>query len=70
VERGILLKSVFDSYVRLVDLVYNESLNMRRILASKFATVFEKQIKMHEKELLDQFKITKMRDDEILKLKE
>jgi hypothetical protein len=43
---------------------------MRRILASKFATVFEKQIKMHEKELLDQFKITKMRDDEILKLKE
>lgn len=69
-ERGILLKSVFDSYVRLVDLVYNESLNMRRILASKFATVFEKQIKMHEKELLDQFKITKMRDDEILKLKE
>jgi hypothetical protein len=70
VERGILLKSVFDSYVRLVDLVYNESLNMRRILASKFATVFEKQIKMHEKELLDQFKITKMRDDENLKLKE
>jgi hypothetical protein len=70
VERGILLKSVFDSYVRLVDLVYNESLNMRRILASKFATVFEKQIKMHEKELLDQFKITKMRDDETLKLKE
>jgi hypothetical protein len=70
VERGILLKSVFDSYVRLVDLVYNESLNMRRILASKFATVFEKQIKMHEKELLDQFKITKIRDDEILKLKE
>lgn len=69
-ERGILLKSVFDSYVRLVDLVYNESLNMRRILASKFATVFEKQIKMHEKELLDQFKITKIRDDEILKLKE
>jgi len=37
-----MLKTIFDSYVRLVDLIYSESLNMRRVLAHKFAAIFEK----------------------------
>ena len=44
IERGMLLKTIFDSYVRMVDLVFVDSVAQRKLLASKFATVFEKQV--------------------------
>ena len=65
VERGILLKTIFDSYVRLVDLIYSESLNMRRVLAHKFAAIFEKSLQMHQADLERQMKITVERDKQI-----
>ena len=33
IERGILLKSIFDSYVRLIDFIFQDSFNQRRIMA-------------------------------------
>jgi hypothetical protein len=58
IERGILLKTIFDSYVRLADLIYSESLNLRRSLAKKFALIFEKQLKMQQTEIEKQIKVT------------
>jgi hypothetical protein len=63
-----LLKTIFDSYVRLVDLIYSESLNLRRSLANKFALIFEKQLKMHQTELEKQIKVTFSRDKTIEEL--
>jgi len=46
-----LLKTIFDSYVRLTDLLFSENLSLRRNMAAKFATVFESQLEMHENDL-------------------
>jgi len=70
IERGILLKTVFDSYVRLADLIYSESLNLRRALANKFALIFERQIKMQETEVEKQIKVTLGKDRVIEELKQ
>ena len=51
IERGLLLKAIFDSYVRLVDLLFRESASQRKETAQKFASLFEMQIKMHDKDL-------------------
>jgi len=37
VERGILLKSIFDSYVRLIDFIFLDSFSQRRLMAKAFA---------------------------------
>ena len=44
IERGILLKTIFDSYVRMVDLVFEDSMQQRKMLAQKFAHVCERQV--------------------------
>ena len=44
VERGILLKTIFDSYVSMVDLIFEDSLAQRKQLASNFAVVCERQV--------------------------
>ena len=33
IERGILLKTIFDSYVRMIDLVFEDSVFQRKVLA-------------------------------------
>lgn len=47
IERGILLKTIFDSYVRMVDLIFVDSFAQRKLLAQKFAAVCEKQVFYH-----------------------
>ena len=37
VERGVLLKSIFDSYVRLIDFIFQDSFHQRRMMAKAFA---------------------------------
>ena len=44
IERGILLKTVFDSYVRMVDLIFVDSVAQRKVLTQRFASVCEKQV--------------------------
>lgn len=70
VERGILLKTLFDSYVRLADLIFTESMSLRRQMAANFASVFEKQLKLHEADLERQMKITVEREKQIEQMKD
>ena len=44
VERGIVLKAIFDSYVRMIDLIFEDSIMQRKLLAQKFAAVCERQV--------------------------
>lgn len=42
VERGVLLKSIFDSYVRLIDFIFQDSFHQRRMMAKAFAKATQK----------------------------
>ena len=42
VERGVLLKSIFDSYVRLIDFTFQDSFHQRRMMAKAFAKATQK----------------------------
>ena len=42
VERGIILKAIFDSYLRMIDLIFQDGFVQRRQLAMKFAKATEK----------------------------
>lgn len=47
VERGLLLKTIFDSYVKLIDLVFLDGFDQRAQLAKQFALAMEDQIEIH-----------------------
>jgi hypothetical protein len=51
VERGIILKAIFDSYLRMIDLIFQDGFVQRRQLAMKFAKATEKQINMQDIQL-------------------
>ena len=57
IERGILLKTVFDSYVRMVDLIFVDSVAQRKLLAQRFAVVCEKQVFYQKEEFLNHLEL-------------
>ena len=69
IERGILLKTIFDSYVRMVDLIFVDSFSQRKILAQKFAAVFERQVYHQAEQLSQKDKIIEQKNDNVAELK-
>lgn len=69
IERGILLKTVFDSYVRMVDLIFQDSTAQRKLLAQKFATVCEKQVFYQSEQITSKEKVIEAKDRQIGELR-
>ena len=69
VERGILLKTVFDSYVKLIDMIFADGFHQRRRLAKRFALVTERQIDLQESAIQNKDKIIRQKEREIEELK-
>lgn len=69
IERGILLKTIFDSYVRMIDLVFIDSIIQRKSLAQTFATVCERQVFSQNEEIEQKARIIEEKDRQIEQLK-
>lgn len=69
IERGMLLKSIFDSYVRMVDLIFADSLAQRKLLSHKFAQVYERQVFLHKEHIQQKQDEIDAKDNEIINLK-
>ena len=68
IERGILLKTIFDSYVRMIDLVFIDSIIQRRSLTKTFATVCERQVSAQNEEIEQKARIIEEKDRQIEQL--
>ena len=69
IERGILLKTVFDSYVRMVDLIFVDSVAQRKLLAQRFAVVCEKQVFYQTEQIRKKDVVIDKKDEQIADLK-
>ena len=65
IERGILLKTIFDSYVRMVDLIFVDSVAQRKMLAQRFASVCEKQVFYQAEQIRKKDAVIENKDREI-----
>ena len=63
IERGILLKTIFDSYVRMIDLVFEDSVFQRKVLAQKFADVCERQVFFQSEQIQKKDEIIAQKDN-------
>ena len=70
IERGILLKTIFDSYVRMVDLIFADSVAQRKLLAQKFANVCERQVFFQTEQIRAKDQVIERKEKEIAMLRE
>ena len=69
VERGVLLKSIFDSYVRLIDFTFQDSFHQRRMMAKAFAKATQKQVELNDAAIALKQELVSQKNHEIENLK-